>query len=272
MSTQPTPSTPYIPQFGYRPQRYSVHNASPDSVSVRWAGLCFTVPPVNSFSQSPALFDDGAPIPGTFSLSDGYTFDVNGNIPQGGAPNWFASEAVRNMLGIDSNGEATSAYARRGLSILPDKPSRDQVEEIRKAGEARYHVFLVEWAQYTVMAWQDQSERSRRAGVPALPPGQDFYKASLILEKHNEIMREKMGLNTKKSIVEEVDFDTIEFETFAIAEALSIAKGIAKDKDIDSAELAEKMIENPKIRAQLQKKYRIRKIGHLDVPTVGEDA
>jgi len=263
-------AVPYIPQFGYRPQRYSIHNASPEAVSVRWAGLAFTVPAVDTFSHNPGVFDDGAPIPGTLSLSDAYTFDVNGNLPQGGTPNWFASEAVRNMLGIDSEGTATSAYARRGLSVLPDKPSREQVEQIRKAGEARYHVFLVDWAQYTVMAWQDQAERSRRAGVPALPPGQDFYKASLIIEKHNEVMKERLGLGQKKVVEAEVDFDTIEFETFAIAEALLIAKGIAKDKDVDSAELAEKMIENPKIRAQLQKKYRIRRIGHLDVPVVGE--
>lgn len=267
-----TPAVPYIPQFGYRPQRYSVHNAGPDPVSVRWAGLGFTVPGSDTFSNNPAIYDDGAPIPGTLSLSDAYTFDANGQVPQGGTPNWFASEALRNMLGIDPQGEATSPYARRGLSVLPDKPSREQVEEIKKAGLARYHVFLVEWAQYTVMAWNDQAERARRAGVPALPPGQDFYKASLIIEKHNEIMKEKMGLSSVR-VAEPTaeDFDTLEFQTYAIAEAMVLAKSIAEEKGISSAELAEKMIEDPKIRQQLMKKYRIRKIGHLDVPTVGED-
>lgn len=270
MSTQPAPQY-VLPNFGYQPQRYSIHNAGHEAVSVRFAGLAFTVPPVDAFSHNPAIYADGAPIPGTLSLADAYTFDANGQIPpQGGTPNWFAAEAVKHMLGIDSQGVATSPYAKRGLSVLPDKPSREVVEEIRAAGEKRYHEFLVEWAQYTVMAWQDQAERSRRAGVPALPPGADFYKANLIIEKHNEEMKKFLGISSKQAQVENLD-DDLEFQTFALAEALRLAKGIAEAKGIQSAELADQMLQNPEIRRKLQAKYRIRQVGHLDVPTVGED-
>jgi hypothetical protein len=270
MSTQP--ATVYVPQFGYQPRSYAVHNAGQEAVSVRFAGLAFTVPPVDAFSHNPAIFADGAPIPGTLSLSDAYTFDATGNIPpQGGTPNWFAAEAVKHMLGIDTQGVATSAYAKRGLSVLPDKPSREVVEEIRKAGELRYFNFLVEWAQYTVMAWQDQAERSRRAGVPALPPGPDFYKASIIIEKHNEEMKKLLGVSPKVAEMENID-DDLEFQTYAMAEALALAKGIAQEKGVSEVELAEKLMENPRVRLQLQKKYSIRKRGHLEQPVVGEDA
>jgi hypothetical protein len=266
-----TQTTPYIPQFGYQPRSFSVHNAGDEAVSVRFAGLAFTLPPVDAFSHNPAIFADGAPIPGTLSLADAYTFDANGQIPpQGGQPNWFAAEAVKHMLGIDSQGIATSAYAKRGLSVLPDKPSREVVEQINLAGRSRYLTFLVEWAQYTVMAWQDQAERSRRAGVPALSPGPDFYKASIIIEQHNKEMKAKLGYAPRVAEVENLD-DDLEFQTYAMAEALALAKGIAQEKGISEVELAEKMMENPRIRLQLQKKYSIRKRGHLEQPVVGED-
>jgi hypothetical protein len=267
-----TPAAPYIPQFGYQPRSFAIHNSGFEAVSVRFAGLAFTVPSVENFSQNPAIFADGAPIPGTLSLSDAYSFDANGNIPpQGGQPNWFAAEAVKHMLGIDSQGVATSPYAKRGLSVIPDKPSRELVEEIRVAGHARYLAFLVEWAQYTVMAWQEQAERSRRAGVPALPPGPDYYKAGVIIEKHNEEMKKKLGYVPQSAQVESLDED-LEFQAYALAEALRLAKGIAESKGIQSAELADQMLQNPEIRKKLQAKYRIRQVGHLDVPTVGEDA
>ena len=266
-----TPAQPYIPTFGYKPMHYSIHNPAPESVSVRWAGLAFTVPACDAFSHNPAHFSDGAPIPGTLSLADAYTFDANGNIPSPGAtPNWFAAEAVRNMLGIDSNGIALSAYARRGLSVLPDLPSREQFEEIAKAGEARYQEFMVEWAQYTVMAWQEQAQRSKQAGVPALTPGPDYYKASIIIDRHNEEIKKKMGFAPAKLEIENIDED-LDFQAYAMAEALNLAKKMAKDHDVDAVELAEKMLENPKIRIPLQKKYSIRKRGHLEEAPVGED-
>jgi hypothetical protein len=269
MSTQ---HQPYIPQFGYKPQHYAVHNAGYEAVSVRFAGLAFTVPPVDAFSHNPAKYADGAPIPGTISLSDAYTFDANGNIPpQGGNPNWFAAEAVKHMLGIDSQGLATSPYSKRGLSVLPDNPSREVVEEIRAAGELRYQSFLVEWAQYTVMAWGEQAERSRRAGVAALPPGPDYYKASVIIEKYNEEMKKKLGYSSQKAELENLDED-LEFQAYAMAEALRLAKKVAKDNGVDAVELAERMLEDPKIRIPLQKKYSIRKRGHMEEPVAGEDA
>lgn len=267
-----TQAQPYIPNFGYQPQSYAVHNASPDPVSIRWAGLGFTVPGCEQFSPNPAIFDDGAPIPGTLSLSDAYTFDASGNIPQAGSvPNWFAAEAVKAMLGIDTNGIATSPYSKRGISVLPHKPSRETVQQILEAGRARYQEFLVEWAQYTIMAWQEQAERSRRAGVAALPPGPDYHKAVVIVEKHNEEVKKHLGIAPKAAEIEDID-DDLEFQAFATAEALMIAKKIAADKDVDLVELAEKMLENPKIRIPLQKKWSIRKRGHLEEHPVGEDA
>lgn len=261
----------YIPQFGYQPRSFAVHNAGDEAVSVRFAGLAFSLPPTDAFSHNPAIYEDGAPIPGTLSLADAYTFDANGQIPpQGGQPNWFAAEAVKHMLGIDSQGIATSPYAKRGLSVLPDKPSRQLVEQIAAAGRSRYLAFLVEWSQYTVMAWQDQAERSRRAGVPALSPGPDFYKATIIIEQHNVEMKKKLGYAPQAAEVENLD-DDLEFQTFAMAEALALAKGIAQEKGVSEVELAEKMMENPRIRLQLQKKYSIRKRGHLEQPVVGED-
>lgn len=263
---------PYMPSFVVKPRTYIVHNASPDEVSVRWAGLAFTVPPVDAYSKVPGYYDDGSPIPGTFVIADAYTTDPDGTARTQGAPNWIAAEAVKNMLGIDDQGRAVSAYARKGLSILPEKPSREQVEQIRKNGEARFKEFQVEWAEYQTMAYQEQIARCRQAGVAPRPPGPDYQKALLILRHREEELKKRYGFDQKATSEDPVDLEGEEFRIWALAQAMKLSEKVAEEAKVDQQKLAEKLLEDPEIRKGLQRRYRIRRIGYADVPTPEREA
>lgn len=258
---------PYIPQFGYKPQHYGLHNASPEPVSIRWAGLAFTLPPADGFSHRPVFHDDGTPIPGTLAIADAYSSGADGNIKTSGSPNWFASDAVRNLLGIDEKtGEATGIWAQRGVSVLPASPSKEQVAEIAKEGRERYQRFLVKWAEETVVGYQTHLERAKMAGVAAAPPGRDYQKAVTILEQWNKRMQEELGYS-QKAIEEIGDEEDLEFRVYALAEAMKLSKQLAAEKDVDQTAMAERLLEDPVVRKNLQRKYRIRRVGHMPEET-----
>jgi hypothetical protein len=264
-SPQAAAATAYIPDFSVKPRHYIVHNSSPDRIEVRWAGLMFVVPPVDGYHpQTPARYSDGVPIPGTTVIADAYTVDPDGTPRTSGAPNWYAAEAVKSMLGISPDGQATSAYAKKGLSILPDSPTREQVAAIRSAGQIRYQEFLRAWAEYTTMAYQEQIARCRQAGVAPKPPGADYHKAIVILRKYDEELKKKYGLEAGAVVEEAVDAENEDFRVFALAQAMKMSEKAAEKAGVDKTKLAESLLEDEEILKGLRRKYRIRKIGYAE--------
>jgi hypothetical protein len=252
----------YLPDFKPQVMSYVLHNATPEEIILRWGGLQMTIPPVGTVGHRPALDESGQPIPGTFVIKDTYTSRPDGGIPKkGDPPNWFAATAIRHILKIDpESGEAVGPDARKGISVLPASPTPQMLQDAVESGRARYEQFLVTWATDIVNGYQVARERNQQAGYAAPPPGAEYQKAVLILEKSHAKMKQDLGM-TDNSVDEELDD---EFETWALAEAMAKAKrASAAVPDVDPAELAAKLLENPETRKKLQKKYRIRKVGHL---------
>lgn len=254
----------YLPDFKPVVQTYVLHNATPEEIILRWGGLQMTVPPVDKVGHRPALDGDGTPIPGTFVIRDTYTAKPGGGVPRkGDPPNWFAATAIRNILKIDpETGEAVGPDAKKGISVLPASPTPAMIKDAMESGKERYEQFLVEWATDTVNGYQVARDRNQQAGYAPPPPGAEYQKAVLILEKSHAKMKKDLGMaESIEQIDEELDDD---FETFALAEAMAKAKrAAAAVPDVDPAELAAKLLESPDVRQKLKKKYRIRKVGHM---------
>lgn len=252
-----------LPIFGFTPNRFTLHNASPQAVDLRWGGVQFTVPPTDMVGPKAALDADGQPIPGTVQLEDSVVTDKDGSIPEAGSPpNWHAFEAVRNLLGVDPvTKEMKGELAKAGISFMPNAPTKDVVAQVKQDGTRRYEEHLLNWAQYTVSAYEARVQSAKMAGVQPAPPDQDYARALIVLRKHETKLKAAM------STPEVGDDEEAMALAVAKAEALKMAERAAAGKDIDKNKLAEELMTDPKTRAYLLSKgYRIRKKGYLDVP------
>jgi hypothetical protein len=256
----------HLPQFGWSPNKFTLHNASPEPLVVRWASLQFTIPAKDVIGTKPATYDDGAPIPGTYVVQDSWSLDRDGAIPpKNSPPNWSAYEAIRNVLGVDPvTKEALSPNARSGISFLPPNPTRELVAEIRADGERRYEEHLVDWAEQTITGYLDAVQKSRDAHVSPPPPTRDYERARAILDRN----RKRDDFSHHEEVVAKED---AEMEAYIEAEAMAMAKRAAEGKEIDEVELAKRLLQKPEIRNRLKRDYSIRKRGHLDVPELGEE-
>lgn len=251
-----------LPQFGYTPNRFTLHNASPEPVDLRWGGVTFTIPAVDVVGSKPALDIDGDPIPGTILLADGVVPDKDGVVgAPGSPPNWLAFEAIRNLLNVDPvTNVAKGSPAKAGISYLPASPTKDLVSAVRMDGKRRWDEHRVEWAQYTIAAYESRVANAKALGVPAAPPDQDYVKAVNLLKRHEAKFKAELAE------MGETDDEEMAFLAFAKAKAMEMAEAAAVGKNVDKAQLAEELLKDPKVRAHLGRKFSIRQRGHIDVP------
>lgn len=262
-------ATMHMPDLGFQPNRFTLHNATPERIDMRWGGLAFTLPAVDEVGPKSAQYEDGTPIPGTLVLQDAITTDRDGIVPPlGSPPNWLAFEAIRNVLGVDTiTKKAEGALAKAGVSFLPNSPTREVVAFVRADGEKRYQEHLLDWAEHTVSAYQAIVQKSREVGVVPAPPGRDYMKATVILSERRKTLEKTMQA-APSTVEEDAEMEAL---TFAKAKAMELAEKAAAGKGIDRKALAEEIMQDPEMRAYLmQKGYRIRKKGHLDVPAPEE--
>lgn len=259
---------PHIPVVGFTPNSFILHNSSPERVDLRWGGVQFTIPSVSDVGPKAALDSDGDPIPGTLVLQDGLVPDKEGVVPPlGSQPNWLAFEAVRNVLGVDTvTKEATGALARAGVSFLPNTPTKDLVATVRADGKRRWDEHRLEWAQYTVSAYEARVQASKMAGVQPAPPDRDYATALAVMRRQEAVIKAQLGDQTQAS-----DDEEMEFAAFAKAKAMEMAEKASAGMAIDKVKLAEELLLDPTVRANLGRKYQIRKRGHLDVPGVEQE-
>lgn len=253
---------PYIPPFRVTPNEYSLHNAAPETFDLQWGGLRFTIPAVDVVGTKAAAYDTGEKIPGTCVLKDAGAPGREGIVE---SKNWRAEDAIRNVLGIDlETGKATGVAARHGISFLPDKPTRQLVAEVREHGERRWHDSQVEWAEREVASYQGAIEKSKEAGVIPPRPGKDYRKALTILDRYHKEIDKVFGRAAEETVEAVTHDDEIEMEVYLKAAALQMAGKVAAEKEVDKNVLADEMLQDPKIRKHLQKKFSIRKKGHTE--------
>ena len=263
MSTMPP--MPYMPDFKPQINAYTLHNATPEEIILKWGGLQMTVPPSDKVGPRAAKYQDGEEIPGTRIIADTYTAYPGGQHPRkGDPPNWFAANAIRNILKIDpETGEAMGPSARKGISVLPASPSPSMIQQAMEAGKARYDQFLVEWATEMVNSYAVARDRNTQAGYAPPPPGADYQKAIIILEKSHKKMKEELGMAPGEEPDLQDEGTDEDLEAWVLAEAMKRAEEPAKDMEVDQEELALRLLKNPKIRTALRKKgLRIRQVGH----------
>jgi hypothetical protein len=265
-------ATQSIPEFGFTVEKYALHNARPEPIDFMWSGHRFTIPPRDAVGPRPAKFEDGTPIPGTLVIQDAYTFATDGaSIPTNGPPNWRAKEALKNVLGVNpSTQQAEGKLAKNGVSLIPTVCPKDQFETIKASGLSRYRESRIQWAMDTVASYEVARSKAKEAGVDPRPPGAEFYEAQTVLDTYRDDTRKKMGIE-REAIKEEAQDDDLDFKAYAYAVAEKAAQAAAEANNVDKAKIVERMLEDPKVVAQIRKKYSWRKKGYLDPEAPGAE-
>jgi hypothetical protein len=250
-----------LPSFINKPEEYGLYNPSEQYIDLQWGGRSMRLPGCRDISRDPCKFqEDESDVPGTLIIKDGYTQGLDGLIPKpGSAFNWKASDAIRNMLGIDiETGIAHSTKAGRGITFVPPVIDKNTFESIKQDAERRFASHQVAWAEAEVRAYEEALDKAKRAGVSAPPPDSGYNQAVVILSEHR---------NRTLSQVAQVDevISQQDAEEIAGMEALALemAQQAAEGKNIDEKKLAADLLKKPAIRKHLQKEYSIRKRGHL---------
>lgn len=262
-----------MPDFGFAPNTYNLINGSPSAYTIRWGGLQFTVPARDSMGSHPAKDATGAPIPGSCTVSDSWTFDRDGNLPEKGSPpNWLAFEAIRNVLGVDPATKLlTGTAAQAGIQFLPNNATSDQIERAQEEGLRRWTESRYEWAEHQIAAYNERVGKAREANAPLPPPDRSYREAVAILEKRDQQIQAEIG-NTQslQAPVAEEESDAeaeLEMMVLAKAKALELAKKQTPNIE-DQEKLAAELVKDENFLNLMRKQgLRIRKVGHLDPPS-----
>lgn len=251
-----------LPKFGYAPKKFTLHSVRPDTYTVRWAGVQWTMPPGSVVTEASAKDADGDPIPGTYVLEDTWSAGPDGSYPDREAPpNWSAFMAIKNLLAVDSAGNIGGVHAQAGISYLPESPSKEMVAAIVEDGRRRYEDGLVVWADHVVQGYSALVDKCRQSNTAAPPPGEDYKRALLILQAHEK----KIAASATAVEAQGSGDEELEFMTFAKAKAMELAAKQTR-AGVDKEKLAEELVNDQDFLDMLRKKgnLRIRKKGYLD--------
>lgn len=129
---------------------------------------------------------------------------------------WSAEQAIKDRLGIDVHtGAMTGEYAKRGLRMLPNSPTPELVEAVRKEGRESWRKHSVEWAGHTMAAYNERDAKAKLNGKNAMPPGPDYYEAEAILQEERErMLAARRGATAKLEQPEPLD-DSALIDTLA---------------------------------------------------------
>jgi len=250
-----------LPSFVNKPEEYGLFNPAEEHIDLLWGGRMIRIPGCRDISPAPCKFEeDNTPVPGTFIVKDTYGPGADGRIPQAGSAfNWKASDAIRNLLGIDVNsGIASSTKAARGITFCPPVLDQNTFQALKSDAEARYSAHQIAWAEVEVRTYEEALDKSKRAGVMAPPPDSGYNKAVLILNEHRTRITAQIAHTD--SVISEQDVKEI---AGMEALALEMAKTAAEGKEIDEKKLASDLMKKPEVRKFLQKEYSIRQRGHM---------
>lgn len=257
-------------------REFTLHNATDEWVVIMYAGETRNIPPANKVVKPhdryedvchSARDEDGDYIPGTLVLRDSYEHRENSAAFVDGTMHWSAASAIKHCLGIDvSTGEASSAYARKGISVLPEKPSKELVAKVRAEGQARYLDWKVEEARAIISAYEERTLAHQRLGMTSPPPGRDYDKAVGLLKlaqsRDQANLEEVFGkAETTQEAPEALESEDEIAERLAalITQRLGSVGGQPVDRESKEAQ-AESLLQDPEFMKILKKQYKVRKI------------
>jgi len=186
-----------LQRFVTEPRKFVLFNPTERPIKLMWHGETRTVPPSYSAQEPHPKYADVAHsasyegedtlIPGSLEISDVYQEDEQGQLVRV----WDAEQAVVHWLGINTRtGTAVGGYAQRGLSLLSEAPTRQEVLDILRESRDRAMNWEVSSARLVIAEMDARNEARRRAGMPEIPGGNDYSQAIAILAAYNEQQRE----------------------------------------------------------------------------------
>ena len=269
MSTSPT-IAPQMVSFVAPRRSFVLHNAKPKRIEVMYVGNMMTLPAVNEIHPVKHDTDaDGDPIPGTYVVSDLYTF-----IPELGDEmlTFDSAKAVAHILGLrrNPNGtvtEAASLYAVGGVSLLPRHSTKEQWKEVCASGEHRAWLTRVKNAQLLITEIDEKNAHRKAAGMEAVHGGPEWTKACALIKEYNELVQAdvRKEIGASPTVDEKID-DEVEITALVRAKALELSEryGSAMSEE-GRKKLFDQLLDDPKIRAHAQKEHRWRKRGHSPI-------
>ena len=260
-----------VTEFITEVRRFVLINSDHKSVMSRWAGVPIHIPGREETAlpdkDNPTAFvsatdKDGSYIPGTLVITDRYGPDGEG----GEQLSFDAGFAVRDILGVHTRtGLANSAFARRGLSLLPRGSTRADLERIRKTGYARSEAWRVEQARMLVQDIDQANAKRVAKKLPEMPGGHDYVQAILELKAYQdreqrlvaEVLRgEDRPIEPIDPLQpEEIDQDR-ELADYLKAQVESATVGVDMDA-VAKQRLVEKMVNDPEAMAILRRKFKM---------------
>lgn len=228
---------------------YTIYNTGDEEVNLRFWGMNITIPEYtrtwkNTRSQKTAIDADGDEIPGSMLVHDVWQQDDVGTRTH----IWSADQAIRHFFQIDPHtGQPAGPYYARGLSLLPDKPSKDDIRKIFKEGRAKYETWLVEQARVVISAHDNANALRIRAGNPPQPSGEDYLRATLLLQTVSEVRRKDIE-DRMKGIRPDPTLNDTDRERLR-----SVAEDTAKVTGEKAEDIFDTMLKDPKTPEMLRR-------------------
>jgi len=240
---------------------FVLHNAGLRPRNVGFIGFSWTVPARDAIVYPNAQFPDvphsgkdadGDWIPGTVEISDGRI----GGTHSGEEDRFFdAQMAVTHILGI-VQGQALGHHAKSGLSLLPQKPTKDQVREVFAQGKARFEASLLDSAQAIVSDHEARNEARRRNGEPVMPAAANVRKAmelvALAVQEENKSIAAMLGHPVPAVAIEDVDEDELTLAVAVKAKAIAVS-ALPQGTPEQHAALAEDLATDPATADKIRK-------------------
>ena len=177
-----------IEGFFDEPNAWTLHNATTEWVVLNWHGESRRVPPrgevVAPIPHAPdacasARDEDGQLIPGTLVIKD----VRKGNLGGGSELIWDARNAIRAVLGFDvKTGRYLGATGLKGVSVLPEHPTKEQVAEVDAAGRERWRKWKIKDALATVQKYEAKNAALARIGLQPRETSRDYLEAKAIVD------------------------------------------------------------------------------------------
>lgn len=180
------------------PRAFTLHNSTPEWITIRWDGEEKKIPPNDQVVYPHPKYEDvcysakylgeDAYIPGTLVLRD-----IFQQGPMGSTKTiWSASQAIKNVLGIDPKSKKyEGAYAKRGLSVLPEHPTREQVKLVEDAGKVRWREWRIDQAARDLAQWEHKQGNLKQAGLQPLPAPPEIREARALLKAADDVQSRK---------------------------------------------------------------------------------
>jgi len=198
-----------------RPKGYTVLNSSPQEYVLTYGGNSFRVPPRTEIVEQHPKFpnDPSVPysacyrdtseyIPGSLVIRD-LGQRKEGNKGEDGVGIEFniqltAEMFLKGVFQVDEHDNITGMPYKKGLSILPGEPTKEQVVKADADGKARYRAWLLRNAATVIRDHENRNHSARKSELPPIPDSVEVRAAREILEKESRTTVQSLYDNVVK--------------------------------------------------------------------------